>query len=112
LRSQPPWRGPAAPAFPRYSPAVGRLRDRGTPAPACGTGGRLSISEETIRAENTRANLALYGQEYNDESWAICCSDMLIKDEEISMQAAAVMVRSCTEFFLVRVSRRRCGPVR
>ncbi len=50
--------------------------------PACGTGGMLSVSEETIRAGNARANLALYGQEYNDESWAICCSDMLIKDEE------------------------------
>ncbi|GEP12014.1 hypothetical protein MMMDOFMJ_4557 [Methylobacterium gnaphalii] len=50
--------------------------------PACGTGGMLSISEETVRAGNARANLALYGQEYNDESWAICCSDMLIKDEE------------------------------
>jgi len=42
----------------------------------------LSISEETIRAGNKGANLGLYGQEYNDESWAICCSDMLIKDEE------------------------------
>jgi len=40
------------------------------------------VSEETIRADNARANLALYGQEYNDESWAICCSDMLITDEE------------------------------
>ena len=50
--------------------------------PACGTGGMLSVSEETIRAGNTSANLGLYGQEYNDESWAICCSDMLIKDEE------------------------------
>lgn len=50
--------------------------------PACGTGGMLSVSEETIRAQNLRAELALYGQEYNDESWAICCSDMLIKDEE------------------------------
>jgi len=50
--------------------------------PACGTGGMLSVSEETIRAGNARANLALYGQEYNDESWAICCSDMLITDEE------------------------------
>jgi len=50
--------------------------------PACGTGGMLSVSEETIRAGNTAANLGLYGQEYNDESWAICCSDMLIKDEE------------------------------
>lgn len=50
--------------------------------PACGTGGMLSVSEETIRAGNAGANLGLYGQEYNDESWAICCSDMLIKDEE------------------------------
>ena len=50
--------------------------------PACGTGGMLSVSEETIRAGNNAANLGLYGQEYNDESWAICCSDMLIKDEE------------------------------
>ena len=50
--------------------------------PACGTGGMLSVSEETIRKGNKAANLGLYGQEYNDESWAICCSDMLIKDEE------------------------------
>lgn len=50
--------------------------------PACGTGGMLSVSEETIRASNKSAQLGLYGQEYNDESWAICCSDMLIKDEE------------------------------
>jgi len=50
--------------------------------PACGTGGMLSVSEETIRAQNLRANLGLYGQDYNAESWAICCSDMLIKDEE------------------------------
>ncbi|GAB0114794.1 hypothetical protein AcidC75_23180 [Acidisoma sp. C75] len=42
----------------------------------------LSVSEETIRAGNAKAHLGLYGQEYNDESWAICCSDMLIKDEE------------------------------
>lgn len=50
--------------------------------PTCGTGGMLSVSEQHIRNENTAANLALFGQEYNDESWAICCSDMLIKDEE------------------------------
>ena len=52
--------------------------------PACGTGGMLSESEEFILAQNEDANLALYGQEYNDKSWAICCSDMLIKDEETS----------------------------
>jgi type I restriction enzyme M protein len=52
--------------------------------PACGTGGMLSESEKFILAQNEDANLALFGQEYNGESWAICCSDMLIKDEETS----------------------------
>lgn len=52
--------------------------------PACGTGGMLSESEKLIISQNERAQLALYGQEYNDESWAICCSDLLIKDEDTS----------------------------
>lgn len=52
--------------------------------PACGTGGMLSESEKFILDQNDQANLALFGQEYNDESWAICCSDMLIKDEDTS----------------------------
>jgi len=52
--------------------------------PACGTGGMLSVSEQFILDQNGQANLALFGQEYNDESWAICCSDMLIKDEDTS----------------------------
>lgn len=52
--------------------------------PACGTGGMLSISEEHIRTEYNRdAQLFLYGQEYNNESYAICGSDLLIKDEPI-----------------------------
>ncbi|MYF39475.1 MAG: SAM-dependent DNA methyltransferase [Rhodothermaceae bacterium] len=50
--------------------------------PACGTGGMLSESMKLILSQNERAELALFGQEYNDESWAICCSDMLIKDED------------------------------
>ena len=50
--------------------------------PACGTGGMLSESEKLILSQNERAELALFGQEYNEESWAICCSDMLIKDED------------------------------
>ena len=49
--------------------------------PTCGTGGMLTESAKLIFNQNQRARLALYGQEYNDESWAICCSDMLIKDE-------------------------------
>jgi len=52
--------------------------------PTCGTGGMLSVSEKYIRENlNKKANIHLYGQEYNPESWAICCSDMLIKDEPI-----------------------------
>lgn len=51
--------------------------------PTCGTGGMLSVSEEYIREQNPQANLVLYGQEYNAESYAICCSDLLIKDEPI-----------------------------
>ena len=50
--------------------------------PTCGTGGMLTESAKLILNQNRRAQLALYGQEYNDESWAICCSDMLIKDED------------------------------
>ncbi|UQZ88046.1 DNA methyltransferase [Deltaproteobacteria bacterium Smac51] len=52
--------------------------------PACGTGGMLSVSEEYIREQNPDAHLMLYGQDYNDESWAICCSDMLIKGETVA----------------------------
>lgn len=51
--------------------------------PTCGTGGMLSVSEDVIKKQNTSAHLELYGQEYNAESWAICCSDMLIKDESV-----------------------------
>jgi len=51
--------------------------------PACGTGGMLSVSEEYIRQQNPDAYLMLYGQDYNDEAWAICCSDMLIKDQNV-----------------------------
>ena len=49
--------------------------------PACGTGGMLSASEEYLREHNTQAKPILYGQDYNEESWAVCKSDMLIKGE-------------------------------
>lgn len=51
--------------------------------PTCGTGGMLSISEEYLREQNPNINLILFGQEYNPESYAICCSDLLIKDEPV-----------------------------
>ncbi|MFC7731552.1 type I restriction-modification system subunit M [Actinomadura keratinilytica] len=50
--------------------------------PACGTGGMLSIAEEYIREHNKFANVKVYGQELNPESWAICRSDLMIKDQD------------------------------
>ncbi|MGI8402021.1 MAG: type I restriction-modification system subunit M [Gemmatimonadaceae bacterium] len=50
--------------------------------PACGTGGMLSVAEKYIRDLNAHANPHLFGQDLNDESWAVCKSDMLIKGED------------------------------
>ena len=50
--------------------------------PACGTGGMLSIAEEYLRELNPEASLIVYGQELNDESYATCKSDMMIKGQE------------------------------
>lgn len=50
--------------------------------PACGTGGMLSAAEEHIRRHNPDADVAYYGQELNPESWAICCSDLMIKGQD------------------------------
>lgn len=50
--------------------------------PACGTGGMLSVSENHIKKLNTTAQTHLFGQDWNDEAWAVCRSDMLIKGEE------------------------------
>ncbi len=49
--------------------------------PACGTGGMLSVAEEYLRELNPDAELRVFGQELNPESYAICNSDMLIKSQ-------------------------------
>jgi len=49
--------------------------------PACGTGGMLTSCENFIREFNTTADVVLYGQEINQEIYAICKADMLIKGE-------------------------------
>lgn len=51
--------------------------------PACGTGGILSVSENTILEQNDKAEVRLYGQEYNPEAYAICGSDLMIKGEDV-----------------------------
>ena len=50
--------------------------------PACGTGGMLSVTEKYIRDLNAEASPHLFGQDWNDESWAVCKADMLIKGDD------------------------------
>lgn len=52
--------------------------------PACGTGGMLSIGETYLKDLNPKAELKVFGQEINPESYAICKSDMLIKGQNPS----------------------------
>lgn len=52
--------------------------------PACGTGGMLSIGEQYVKELNPKAELKVFGQEINPESYAICKSDMLIKGQNPS----------------------------
>ena len=49
---------------------------------ACGTGGMLSEAEAHIRALNASAQVDLFGQELNEESYAICLADMLVKGQD------------------------------
>ena len=52
---------------------------------ACGTGGMLTVAEETLDAIGKERGLQilshLYGQEINPETYAICKADMLLKGE-------------------------------
>lgn len=51
--------------------------------PACGSGGMLTEAQNFIKDENANIKAAsdvyLYGKEINDETYAICKSDMMIK---------------------------------
>lgn len=49
--------------------------------PACGTGGMLSVADEYLHELNPDGRLELFGQEYNEEAYAICGSDMMIKGQ-------------------------------
>ncbi len=51
--------------------------------PTAGTGGMLSVTEERILDMNAHATVALHGQELNDESYAVCKSDMLAKGHRV-----------------------------
>ena len=52
---------------------------------ACGTGGMLTVGEETLTAiaskRSQQVKCLLYGQEINPETYAVCKADMLLKGE-------------------------------
>jgi type I restriction enzyme M protein len=50
--------------------------------PACGTGGMLTVAEDYLQEKNPKGRLHLFGQEIQPESYAICQSDMMIKNEQ------------------------------
>lgn len=52
--------------------------------PACGTGGMLSVAEDYLRQLNPQARLEVFGQELNEETYAICRSDMMLKGQDAS----------------------------
>ncbi|SDV47429.1 type I restriction-modification system subunit M [Chitinasiproducens palmae] len=52
--------------------------------PTAGTGGMLSVAGEYLLEHNSAARLTMYGQELNDESYAICKADMLIKGQNVA----------------------------
>ena len=56
--------------------------------PTAGTGGMLSVAGEYLLEHNPQARLTMYGQELNDESYAICKADMLIKGQPVENIAA------------------------
>ena len=75
-----------------------RLRTKGVVLsvydPCCGSGGRLTIAKEHVTAGETRggepcapavnsgADIHLFGQEVNPETFAICKSDLFMKSED------------------------------
>jgi type I restriction enzyme M protein len=52
--------------------------------PACGTVVMLSVAEDYLRQLNPGARLEVFGQELNEETYAICRSDMMLKGQDAS----------------------------
>jgi type I restriction enzyme M protein len=50
--------------------------------PCCGTGGMLTTARDEIRSQNEEADVHLFGQEVNPQTWAICKSDLYMKTKE------------------------------
>lgn len=71
-----------------YAEDTEALRDRGTVRsiydPTVGTGGMLTVADEHLHGLNPDASTALYGQEINARTYAICKADLLIKGQDPS----------------------------
>jgi len=69
-----------------FDPIVDQLKDFSSYSiydPACGSGGMLTEAEHfALQITGGKSKFYLYGQEVNPETYAICTSDMLIKDKD------------------------------
>ena len=65
--------------------------------PTAGTGGMLSVAEERIFELNPKARVTLSGQELNDETWAICKSDMIGQGQAVDAIKLGDLGRICVE---------------
>lgn len=53
--------------------------------PCCGTGGMLTVAKDYLTAKTDRPmSISLYGQELNEQTYAICKSDILMKGDDAS----------------------------
>jgi type I restriction enzyme M protein len=71
-----------------YAEDTEALKGRGTVRsiydPTVGTGGMLSVADEHLRQFNPDASTALFGQEINPRTYAICKADLLITGQDPS----------------------------
>ncbi|PKV80469.1 type I restriction-modification system subunit M [Nocardia fluminea] len=71
-----------------YAEDTEALRERGTVRsiydPTVGTGGMLTVADEHLHGLNPDASTALFGQEINPRTYAICKADLLIKGQDPS----------------------------
>lgn len=71
-----------------YAEDTEALRDRGTVRsvydPTVGTGGMLTVADEHLHGLNPDASTALFGQEINPRTYAICKADLIIKGQDPS----------------------------
>ena len=69
-----------------FEPQKGQLKENARYSiydPACGSGGMLTEAENfALKITGNKSKFVLYGQEVNPETYAICTSDMLIKDKD------------------------------